>query len=35
MFNSSAFLEVNNLSEDEKKEAHEYGPYITKGNVTE
>lgn len=35
IFNSDAYLQVNNLSPKEKEDANEFGKYITKGNVTE
>jgi hypothetical protein len=35
MFNSSARLELNNLSPKEKEEEKEFGKYLTLGNVTE
>ena len=35
IFNSDAYLQVNNLSPKEKEDAKEFDKYITKGNVTE
>jgi magnesium-transporting ATPase (P-type) len=34
-YNGDAYLELNNLSPKEKEEEHQFGKYITKGNVTE
>lgn len=35
MYNSSARLEINNYTREEKEEYHEFGKYVLLGNVTE